>query len=376
MVLTRSSLVAAYTVLVLGALSGIADAQVSVEVLPLPRHPLPQFAHSRQSLPIGISRDGRFVSGNGFESRTVIEGIRDPIAWQIDRTTGQLSYPGEEPSAETGQPFLPNRSAFVQVSRSGQAGVVGGVVPLPWHWVWDRGSGHTRIVSGELTETGGVVAVSSNGRTAIGEVINNVTHDWSVVWHDGVWQRPTGPDPYEYSVLLSDDGSTFTNELNQIYRFGAGWTILPQDVDLLSISSDGRRIAGRMAGNGVIWSAAMGFESLPPEIAVPVHSNSDLTAFVYGDFLWTQWGGLLDVGALVSAGGLLPTGFALDGLNGVSDDGTVLSGSVWNAGEQRSLSIVVTIPAPGALPTIAALGLLVHRRRRATSQLAPTGTCQ
>lgn len=375
MVLTRSSLVVAFTVLALGALSGIADAQVSVEVLPLPRHPFPQLGQSRQSLPIGISRDGRFVSGNGFQAFASSGGYEYPIAWQYDRTTGQLSYPGEEPSAETGLPFRPNQSEFGHVSRSGQAGFLRGTTGPAW--VWQRGVGHTRVVAGTSTESGDLYAVSSDGRSAIGEVVNNVTHDWSVVWHDGVWQRPAGPDPYEYSVLLSDDGSTFTNELNQIYRFGEGWTILPQDVDLFSISSDGRRVAGRMAaGNGVVWSAATGFESLPSEIVIPLYSNSDLSAFVYGNFLWTRWEGLLDVGAQVVAGGQLPTGFAFAGLSGVSDDGTVLSGVAWNAAEQRSVSIVVTIPTPGTLPIIAALGLLIRSRRRVSLPSPLAGALQ
>lgn len=375
MSLLRSTFIVLTAVLVLGVTPSIADAQVTVQVLPLPRHPFPQLGQSRQSLPIGISRDGRFVSGNGFQSFASGGGYEFPIAWQYDRTTGQLSYPGEEPRVETGQPFRPNQSEFGQVSRSGQAGFLTGTTGPAW--VWQRGVGHTRVVAGTSTESGDLYAVSSDGRSAIGEVVNNVTHDWSVVWHDGVWQRPAGPNPYEYSVLLSDDGSTFTNELNQIYRFGEGWTTLPQDVGLFSISSDGRRVAGRMAaGNAVVWSAAMGFESLPPEIVLPLYSNSDLSAFVYGSFLWSRWGGLLDVGAQVVAGGQLPTGFAFAGLSGVSDDGTVLSGAAWNAAEQRSVSILVTIPTPGTLPIVAALGLVIRSRRRVSLPSALAGALQ
>ena len=186
-----------------------AQAQVAVQVLPLPRHAYPQYGLSRQSWPVSISSDGRTVSGQGAAAvlgSLYLEPATYPIAWQYDRTTGIFSYPGEDPRDDTGVAFHPNSSIWTNVSRLGTAGIIDAPLSIPFsNWIWKQGLGHTRLVPGTPNVSGSVAAVSSDGRSAIGEVItysNNAPLDWYVASRDGVWQRPESSRPYEYSVLL------------------------------------------------------------------------------------------------------------------------------------------------------------------------------
>lgn len=137
-------LIAVVVGLVFGAGSGMTAAQVHIEVLPMPRHPFPHFGLSRQTMPVGISRDGRTISGNGFSSRGSIFEFNSPIAWQFDRATGVFTYPGEEINQSTGLRFAPNHSMLYTVNATGSAGVMS--LELPY--LWRRGEGHVRTFDG------------------------------------------------------------------------------------------------------------------------------------------------------------------------------------------------------------------------------------
>lgn len=359
----------------LSGLTRVASAQVSVEVLPLPRHAFPLFQLSRHSSPIAISADGRFVSGNGYSSSSIIEGLESPIAWQFDRVGNVFNYPGEEINLATGQPFQPTQSQWGNVTRSGTAGFLLQTVTGP-AWAWQRGMGHAQIALGYPREGCSLAAVSEGTRTAIGETIDTTAGDWSVVWHDGLWQRPESSRPYEYSVLLSNDGSTFTNELSQIHRFGEGWTtptVFPDwetTVQLHAISSDGRRVVGThwLGGSNsadFAWSAESGLMVLPSGVgSLDQYAwNSGLSTCVFGHTLWSQSIGAIDIGALVDATGQLPTGWTY-WLNSVSDDGTVMTAAAVDPSTQLSRTVVISIPAPMSLSLCALGSLLAVRRGR------------
>ena len=82
-------------------------------------------------------------------------------------------------------------------------------------------------------------------------------------------------------------------------------------------------------------------------------------------FIWTEETGMMHLDAYFASFGIVaPDGFHFSLPLGVSDDGLTF----WGLGRSDSVfstGWVVTIPAPGAAPALAAAGLLAARRRRA-----------
>ena len=186
-------------------------------------------------------------------------------------------------------------------------------------------------------------------------------------------------------MLLSDDGSTFTNELNHIYRFGEGWTTptaFPDwetTVQLHAISSDGRRVVGThwLGGSNsadFAWSAEGGLIELPGGVgSLDQYAwSSDLSTCVFGHTLWSQSTGAIDIGALVDASGQLPVGWTYS-LRSVSDDGTVMTAAAVDPSSQLFRTVVISIPAPMSVSLLALGGVLGVRRGRRDSGCVASG---
>jgi hypothetical protein len=261
-----------------------------------------------------------------------------------------------------------------------QAGVfseTGGWVDLP-----------TPFPSGCDPNDGGAWDVSADGKVVVGFMWNGCSPQafrWvddggagSFALLDLLGSPSTnGPQPQvNRATVVSDDGSIAAGfaQVDVIDRFpaiwksdGTGFTLddLPLDTpgEVLSISSDGKTVAGISGYDAFRWTEASGSVILPRLASAlptdPVFANAIANegALVFGGsgdafngvpvaFVWTSGAGTRALVDIVTANGLIvPTGFVLSNVLAASADGSILLGSAFDPDTFATKSFVLHLPA-------------------------------
>ena len=344
----------------------------SVEVLPMPFNSA--LGHSsRQSMNIGISRDGTLISGSGYEFDNDPGGFPDTfryagsVAYQYNRLTHAYSYFPSPPGGGSA-------TYFQTASPNGDAGIVTSGLQRNYYWVAGQSGYMTPFTGpGEL-----YMAMSNGAHTLIGETPTSPYGGF--VYHEGAMQSPIPPSGFDeyYPNAVSGNGSSFITYEGLYYRFGAGWLnlneMLPSGWDSVTpsaISDDGMTIVGTFSGLGRAgdfrWSAQSGFTDLHPDLSLAIgftSGNSDLSVLFYGGAMFSSTEGLVDMAGRINSSGAMPAGLSMVSLTGLANDGRTFSGVATDT-LNRSYSVVVTtVPCPSIAGVAVAGGLVATRRRR------------
>lgn len=344
----------------------------TVEVLPMPFNSyLGQ--NSRQSMTIGISRDGNIISGNGFQYDDNPGGYPDTFryngsaAYQYNRATGAFTYFPSLPGA--GSPTY-----FQAVSPAGDTGLVTSGFINEYFWIRGQ-SGYTRPFTGpgEIYPS-----LADGGRGVIGETPSSPYGGF--IYRDGAMQSPPPPAGFAeyYATHISADASSFVTDEGLYYNINSGWIDFNQIApagwrwfSLSAISSDGSSVVGAASTSSgsvdIRWNVSAGFSILQTGIPFVVAfeaGTSDLSVLVQGGGVYRDSTGIVPLASLINASGAMPPGLTLEAFSGVADDGRTFSGLARDSLDRQYSVVVSIVPAPGSVALTAMAGLIASCRRR------------
>ena len=373
----RISAMAQAACLAVAAASGTAWASPSYRIV-TPSGP------TYDSLRInGVSGDGRYLVGQ-LENVSTFRATR----WTADglSTTDLGLLPG--------RPYSGGNAISFDGLVAAADGYTGGFQPQTFRWTAADGPVALPLAPG--ASRGNSVSISSDGSVITGWTsLSNPSRN--AIWR---WTQGTGttlvPGLNGFDVqttrMLSGDGRYITSGANRfdaqmstitnIGRLtGVGGQVPSYDPSITSISSDGRTVIGYqgdvlapnggLVTGGFIWTEAGGMENLgalsPSYNCFPRFMSADASTVLgtydgYG-FIWTRATGMVDFNAYLSSIGADTMGMTEMQFAGISDDGQTIAGMGRTAaGPYRGW--VLTVPAPGTAALLTLGGLLAARRRR------------
>lgn len=203
------------------------------------------------------------------------------------------------------------------------------LVGLYWRPGQPGGSAHACY----WTESTGVVDLGSSGgnsRANDADYDGNVIVGWDenpdwggwrpTVWVDGVLTTLESPDGFCELTAVTPDGQTLIgNSFNtdRGYAEAARW-------DWTGSAWD-KQVLGALPGTFANYGTVVPFDATADGSTVVGGNGFDWTQ--WAGFIWTQESGMVDVDDfLVDNGVPLPTGFDIQELTAISDDGTVMVG--------------------------------------------------
>jgi uncharacterized membrane protein len=308
---------------------------------------------------VDVTPDGRIAAFEG------LEGLEARL-WFHDTITGAV-----EEKAVVGDP---GRDVATGISATGRVSalhsdpVQAGLWTEAGGWL-DLGSPHA---AGCGMDVSGAFDVSADGHVAVGLAWDECAPS-AFRWSDAggtpaftpleLLGTPLGgATPTNRATVISDDGSTIAGfaSLDPLDRSPAVWDADGEGVlldpdnhdapgEVLSISADGRVLAGVTGFDGWVWTEAGGMTPLPrPELALPSdpvfpNAMSADGALVFGGvgnaffstpiaFVWDATHGTRALADVVTAAGVtLPAGLLFNSVLGASADGTVLIGTALDA---------------------------------------------
>jgi hypothetical protein len=301
-------------------------------------------------------------------------------AYLYDTVAGELAF-----ETKVGDPlhdFSTGISATGRISALHGVPVQAGVWTEANAWV-DLESMHP---AGCDQAIAGAWDVSADGSVVVGMVWNGCSPEafrWSDAGGEGVYTplevlgssfEGSSNAPSNRATVVSDDGSTVAGfaQNGPIDRAAAVWhadgsgeLLDPNEADwpgeVLSISADGKTMAGTRGYDGFVWTAEDGMQSLGKPasaeavmISYPnaVAAGGALIFGAFGDpwmtlpeaFVWTEAEGMRKLVDIVVAGGLeIPEGWVLTNVLAASADGSVALGSAYDA-DGNSKSFVLRLP--------------------------------
>jgi len=333
---------------------------------------------------VGISRDGRTITGNGFDYRVGDRGdmgsYEVPCAFQYDRVTGNFTF---FPSVPNG--FGPDNYAN-RVSRDGSALQIQGGFDHDYYWV--NGVGYQRPPS---TRSLDLYGVSNNGTMVIGEGAGSPYLGF--VYRNGTYITPPPPPGYTryVPVQLSASGNAFvTTDYPHYYRVDSGWmeirSVTPPNTvgaGASLLSDDGLSFVGRRLASDDLthihifrWSGQLGYQELfiPTNYGLELlDSTPDLSVLMSVEGYWSAPTGFVELRSLVNSSGVLPSGWRLTELTGVAADGRTFSANFTDAQHYERIGLI-TVPAPGGVGLLSLGGCLATRRRRGVRRTDVMGT--
>jgi hypothetical protein len=322
------------------------------------------------ALAIDITPDGRTAA---LEDISTLEAR----VYFYDTVTGELT-----PKALIGDPtraFATGISAGGRVSALHGEPIQAGLWTEATDWI-DLGSPY---LQGCDQDIGGAFDISADGSTAVGMLWNGC-NPVAFRWTEPTGLVPlqvlgteTGRQPTNRATVISDDGKVVAGfaENGPIDRSAAVWhedgtgflldeANLDAPSEVLSISADGKTLAGIRGYDGFVWTRGTGIvtlqrleTSLPSDSVFPnaIARNGELVLGGLGDpwfsvptaFVWTAQDGMRPLADIVRASGIeLADDVNLMNVMGASEDGLVLVG-VCSVGDAQK-TFVLRLPA-GAL---------------------------
>jgi len=312
--------------------------------------PKPGITFFDYAIAVDISPDGRIA---------VFEDLRaaDTGVMVQDTITGTV--------VEAATIDTPARSLVTGVSTNGRlSAMIGDVVQAS---VWSQGTGWQDLPSPYAThcdsDVGGAFDISADGNAVAGMAWNGCTPA-AVLWTGNTMttlallgSRASGGTPSNRASVISDDGTVLAGfaENGSIDRVPAIWSatgagrLLDETMEMpgevLSISANGKTVAGIRGSDGFVWMLGTGFITLPRlEVNLPTdemfpNAMSADGQFVYGGigsafftiptaFVWSAADGTRALADVVAAAGItLPADTLLFSVLGASADGKVLVGT-------------------------------------------------
>jgi len=250
--------------------------------------------------------------------------------------------------------------------------------------------------------------ISADGQTVVGTAAGQGAFWEPFRWTSSGGMRSLGFTGFGYGV--SADGNTVVG----MAGYGFRWTVpgrleSPIGTQAFRVSADGGTVVGRAGSYASRWTQAGGLQTIVPDAAWGVSPDGNLVVgrhdlyTHYEAFRWSATGGVLDLGVLPGSGnfseahdtsadgsvvvgesgqafiwtpamgmrplrdvlaedGLDLTGWTLTTAWGVSDDGTIITGSGINPDGQTE-AWIATIPEPSPCALVAIAGCLCLARR-------------
>jgi len=345
------------------------------------------------------------ISGNGqVVVGTSVAGAQ-PVAFSWTRASGRQDW----------LPVGQFNSQAMGVSPEGRF-VVGVAASTPTAY-----SAYRRdLANGQVLPLGNVpaftssvgAAVSSNGAVVVGRSIRgtgsgNTALDVSVAvrWDSAGVPTPLGylhtTGRYSDARAVTPDGTTIVGVSNTIggseaYRWTAATGMVGLEMPARSVfayanavSTDGRYVAGEaeraQAGSTDVGPVRWNEQGQWEYLGLPVGCTSGNAFGISGDgrlivgfafdpqsltgrggaFVWREGEGSMQLGTYLRQSGIdIPSNLYLSNCTGVSADGQVFCGKVFDTVTRINRGFVAIIPAPGSLAVLGLAGLAATRRRR------------
>jgi hypothetical protein len=336
---------------------------------------------SQQLYPTGISADGHTLIGMG---------LVPPLG------TSRL---GMTWTASAGLNFMPSAGSVYESIPTGVSN--GGTVIAGYNqaldnsrtaWVWTAANGYQPIAAPPAGASIAVTDISANGQTVVGEY-NTGSSSTPFIW-TSAGGAITLPVSAGSSPLISADGSTITGEGapgGYIWTSAGGVrsvNMLPNTYNFSPevISQNGSTILGQATdyqNNWFMFKYSGGVMSTIPSPAFSSvtyltgldGASADLSKMV-GNWLgqdatthdrvttpwfWSQATGYETIQSYLAASGASPSTYQIQGVSGISADGSLLYGNGLTSDGQPS-TWVALVPEPSTL-FIGVVGLAGIRRR-------------
>ncbi len=327
--------------------------------------------------PVELSSDGDIALLQDFSTDPLEVYFYSVIAGRLDKKT-TIGSPLEN--------FATGLSDGGRISGLYSSPVVAGV--------WSEETGWLTIASPYETgcdnNRGGAWDVSADGKVVVGSFWNGCTTE-GFRWTDASGAGVTSPlqilgtsnsearGPVNRPTVVSDDGRIAAGfaENAPLDRSpaiwnadGSGFLLNPDERDapgeVLTISPDGKMVAGTSGQVGFYWTQAQGmvFIGVPPEgiAGDPTYVNAIAAdgALLFGvtgspffgtpqAFVWTEAAGARLLSNILAANNVtLPEGYLLSGVFGASKDGSVVLGGAYDAlGAPKSFVLELPVTAYG-----------------------------
>lgn len=339
--------------------------------------------NGRLVLPTGISADGTTVVGNTAD----VLNTR-PVRWTAATGAVDIGPPDQSSYAYAG---AANADGSVIV---GFDTGPGGATPVGSRWTASNGYQALPLPPGASNAYAN--GVNADGSVVVGHAgIGTAFRAYRWTSGSGYQLLPVAAGyTGEWGTGVSADGSvvvgnhTASNGFSdQAFRYtaSAGYQNLGIQQGFgrstaRAVSGDGNTVVGlsQAIGSSITgafrWTAETGL--------VPLFFDAESSSYATGvtfdgsrivgssvlngnqiAVMWTSTLGNLDLNTYLPTLGINLTGWNLQSVQGISADGTILTGSGTFNGEEAGW-VVSTVPAPSAAPLLALGGLLASRRRR------------
>jgi uncharacterized membrane protein len=322
---------------------------------------------------MSVSADGTVVSGwsSGALFRwTASAGMQD-LGLQVNPQSNQMPF---------------------GINADGSAIAASGTSPgLTARWTTNAGLQSLPLVW--------AAGISGDGQAVVGTtstVVNQVVVQRAALWTTSGGTQSLGVLPSFQSSIgwaISADGNTVVGNclgsgIGPPVR-GFRWTSAGgmQDIGVpaganriypTTVTADGTAIAGFSDDGGLafVWSQGVGFRDLIPWTSssfrptaisadglMLVGKSAPIGSGLGSCYLWRHGAGVVDLNAYLPTLGVDLTGWQLTEANGLSADGSVITGTGLYNGQLRAW-VVTGVPCPSAAALLGMASIVAARRRR------------